>query len=430
MLDINFIRNNKDKVKQTASDKGVQVDIDELIRLDDERREIIPKAETLRADRNELAASMGQGKPSDEQIEQGKKLKEELAGIEKELGLIEDSIYQIARRVPNVVSEDTPVGKDEDENVVVKTVGEKPEFDFEPKPHWELLEPKGMIDKERAAKVSGARFAYHIGDIVELELAVQQFVIDVVKDEELIGSIIKEKGLNISNKAFTLVTPPEIVRVDVMEKTGRLDPPEDKYHVAGEDMVFVGSAEQSVGPMHMDEIIDTEKLPIRYLGISTAFRKEAGTYGKDTRGMIRVHQFRKLELETFSTPETSADEQELMVGLQEHIHRQLNLPYQVMMICTGDMGKPDYRQIDLNTWFPGEQKYRETTTSDHVSDFQARRLNIRHRTDNGNEFVHMNDATALSERPIWAIVENNQTADGQINVPEVLRPYMGGKAVI
>ncbi len=405
MLDISFIRDNKEKVQKTAKDKGVEVDVERLLELDDQRRELIIKVEGLRERRNEHAKTMGQSKPTQEQIEGGRKIKRELAVVENQLDEIDSKQYQIARRIPNVVSSDTPVGEDESENVVVRTVGDKPSFDFEPKSHWELLESRGLIDKERAAKVSGARFAYHVGDMVELEMAAQQFVIDVSRNKEVIQKIIDDKNLDISNKTFTLITPPEIVRVDVMEKTGRLDPPEDKYHVEGDDLVLVGSAEQSVGPIHMDEIIDKDKLPVRYLGISSAFRREAGTYGKDSRGMIRVHQFRKLEFEAFSTPDTAADEQELQIGLQEYIHQQLGLPYELMMICTGDMGKPDYRQVDINAWFPGENKYRETSTADYVSDFQSRRLNTRYPTPEGNQFVHMNDATALSERPIWAIVE-------------------------
>lgn len=427
MLDVNFIREHKEKVATDAKNKKVDVDIDGLLNLDLKRRELILKVDDLRSERNEHAKNMGQGKPNDEQIKAGKDIKDRLQVLEDELTTIESDIYKIARLVPNVVSEDTPVGPDESGNIVLKKVGEIPEFSFEPKVHADLLEPAGLVDKERAARVSGARFAYHIGALVELEMALQKFVIDTVTNENVIKKIVEERKLSIDTKTFTLVVPPEIIRTDVMEKTGRLDPPEDKYHISGEDLVLVGSAEHSVGPMHMEEILPANSLPLRYLGISTAFRKEAGTYGKDMHGILRVHQFRKLELETLSDVETSNEEQELMIGLQEYIHQALGIPYQVVAICTGDMGKPDFKQVDIEAWFAGENKYRETATSDHVSDFQSRRLNIRYKSENGNVYVHMNDATALSERPMLAIIENNQTADGKIRIPDVLKPLMNNK---
>jgi len=235
--------------------------------------------------------------------------------------------------------------------------------------------------------------------------------------------------LTIDAKPFTAVVPPVFMRPQVMNRMARLDPIEDRFFFEKDDLILIGSAEHTLGPLHMDETVKEEALPIRYVGYSTAFRREAGSYGKDTKGILRQHQFDKIEMESFTLPEDGLAEQELMVGVQEYLLQQLGLPYQVVLVCTGDMGFPDQRQIDIETWMPGQNTYRETHSADYVGGFQARRLNTRvKRADNSVEHVHMNDATAFAiGRTLIAILENYQNEDGSVTIPEVLRPYMGGK---
>ena len=236
--------------------------------------------------------------------------------------------------------------------------------------------------------------------------------------------IITDAGLTVSNKPFVPVVPPVFIRPEVMQRMGRLEPREERYHIVSDDLFLVGSAEHTLGPMHMEQTFEEKDLPVRYIGYSTAFRREAGSYGKDTRGIIRVHQFDKLEMETFSLPENSTEEQNFIVAIQEYLVQLLKIPYRVVQICTGDMGKPDSRQMDIEMWMPGENAYRETHTSDLMTDFQSRRLNIKIKRETGKVFAHMNDATAFAiGRTLVAIMENYQNEDGTITVPEVLRPY-------
>ena len=432
MLDIAFIRENKKQVAKSAQDRGVEVDIDRLLELDEQRRHEISALEKLRAERNELATKNKGQKPDDAAIKAGQKLKNDITSLEKRLAPIEKEFSSLNRLIPNVMSEDTPIGPDESGNKVLRQWGDKPQFKFEPKEHFEILESRGLIDKQRAAKTSGARFYFALDGMVELELALTQFVLQLLSDESQLKKIIDQAGLKVSSKPFRPVIPPEIIHTSVLEKMGRHDPPEDKYHLKEEDQVLIGSAEHSLGSMHMDEVLSSEDLPIRYIGISSAFRREAGTYGKDTKGILRVHQFRKLEMESFTKPEDSLAEQDFFIAIQEHIMQALNIPYQVMAICSGDMGKPDFRQVDIEAWMPGQNKYRETHTADLMTDFQSRRLNIKYKNDQGKSvLVHMNDATAAAiGRMQIAIVENYQNEDGTITVPEVLRPFIGGKEIL
>jgi seryl-tRNA synthetase len=428
MLDIQFIRDNPELVKEKAAQKGYPVDITQLLELDSRRRDLLSEVEQLRQKRNQQSAYQNT-QPTEEQISSGRELKESLTKLDDELAAITDQYMHLLLQVPNLPLEDVPVGTSELENKVTKTVGQPPTFDFTPKAHWQLDATKDLIDKERAAKIAGSRFAYIKGGLVELQFAVIQFVMSELSDERVIEKIIKDNQLTIVPKAFTPVLPPALVRTGPYEASARLNAEEVTYKLADDDLWLNASAEHSLCTMYIDEILPEELLPIRYVGYSTSFRREAGTYGKDTEGIIRMHQFDKLEMEVFSTPETGLHEHKLLIALQEHLVAQLGLPYQYLLKCTADIGKPNARGVDIETWFPGEGKYRETHTADYMTDYQARRLKTRtKRLDGRIEFVHTNDATAFAlGRIMAAIVENNQTADGHVTIPEVLLPYMFGK---
>jgi seryl-tRNA synthetase len=328
--------------------------------------------------------------------------------------------------------EDVPIGETELENKVVKTVGEPINYDFKPKNHWELAQAKDLIDKERAAKIAGSRFAYIKGPLVELQLAIMQFVVRALGNQEIIEKLIADNNLSIKGTPFMPILPPALVRTSAYEASARLNAEEMTYQLAQDDLWLNASAEHSLCNMYIDEVIPEEQLPIRYIGYATSFRREAGTYGKDTEGILRMHQFDKLEMEVFSTPETGLDEHKLLIAIEEYLVSQLELPYHVLLKCTADIGKPNARGVDIETWLPGEGKYRETHTADYMTDYQARRMRTRLRRKDGRiDFVHTNDATAFGiGRILAAIIENRQTKDGHIMVPDVLRPLMMDKTEI
>lgn len=425
MLDITFIRDNPDIVRAALKNKNREgtVDLDRVLELADQRKAVATSISEINQKRNEAQQNRD--------IEAGKRLKDELGVAEEKYKELEKELVSQLVKIPNIPSADTPIGPDESGNQVVRQWGEKPQFTFTPKEHWELGKDLGIINTDKASEVSGARFAYLMGDLALLEFALMNFAWSVITSREKIGEIIATAGLSIRDTPFTAVIPPVLMRSQVMNRMARLDPIDERYYFEKDDMVFVGSAEHTLGPLHMDETIPESELPLRYAALTPAFRREAGSYGKDTKGILRLHQFNKLEMETFSKPEDGLAEQQLMVGIQEYLMQQLKLPYQVVSICTGDMGFPDQRQIDIETWMPGQDRYRETHTSDYIGGFQARRLNTKvKRSDGTNEPVHMNDATALSQRPLIAILENYQNEDGSITIPEILRPYMGGREKI
>jgi seryl-tRNA synthetase len=432
MLDIQFIRDNAERVQENATQKSIKVDVKALLELDTERRTRMTQVEELRQRRNEHAAQLKAGKPSDEQIAEGKQLKEEIATIESDLAAIDEKYNTLLKAIPNIALDDVPVGSSEADNVVSKMVGVPPKFDFEPKNHWQIAEAKGWMDKERAAKVAGSRFAYLKGDLVQLQFAIIQFVFSKLTDPSFIKEIAKDSKLDVSTKPFTPVLPPYMIRTELFEAMDRLEPREDRYQIEGEELWLQGSAEHVMGSMHADEVIPEDQLPIRYIGYATSFRKEAGTYGKDMEGMFRTHQFDKLEMESLTVPEDGLQEHLLMVAIQEKLNQLIGIPYQVLTKCTYDIGKPNARGIDIEAWLPGQNKYRETHTADYMTDYQARRLKTRvKRADSKVELIHTNDATAfaLSRTPI-AIIENYQTKEGDVRIPDVLQPFMGGKTEI
>lgn len=433
MLDINYIRANRQQVEDAIHNKAYDIDLGEILQLDDERKSLSQKIDTLRQERNTISAQMKNGKPDQALIDRGKELKKELSALESQLAEIEPVYLAKLKAVPNVPEADVPVGLSEDDNEVAEVIGEPTKFSFTPKNHYEIGQARGWIDKERAAKVTGARFAYIKGDMVKLQMAIVNFVMNSLSDEGVIKEIIQKYQLDgLSTKPFTLVLPPLMLRTEMYDAMDRLEPREDRYKIEGEELWLQGSAEHVLGSMHANEIFAETELPARYLGYATSFRQEAGTYGKDMEGIIRMHQFDKLEMESFSTKETSRKEHELFVAIQRWLIEQLRLPYRVIRKCTFDIGKPDARGIDMEVWLPGQNKYRETHTADYMTDYQSRRLNTRVRRESGEvELVHTNDATAFAlGRIMIAIIENYQNEDMTIRIPEVLRKYLDGKETI
>lgn len=432
MLDIRFIRENADAVQQNAKNKGCNVDVAELLKLDTERRELMVHADGLRQKRNENISQTKGVKPNSEQIAEGKAIREELAEIEKRLYEADDKYTDLLKKVPNMALDDVPIGLSEDENVVIKTVGEIPQFDFTPRNHAEIASERGWLDKERAAKVAGSRFAYLKGDLVKLQFAIIQFVIDILTDENKIAEIAKGANLKVSTKPFVPVLPPYMIRTELYDAMDRLEPRDDRYKLEGDDLWLQGSAEHVLGSMHSNEIFNESDLPCRYLGYATSFRREAGTYGKDMEGILRMHQFDKLEMESFTTAQDGLDEHLFFSAIQEYLMAQLGLPYRVLKKCTFDIGKPNASGMDIEVWLPGQDKYRETHTADYMTDYQARRLNTRVRRESGDlELIYTNDATAFAlGRIMIAIIENGQEVDGKVKIPIVLQPYLANRTII
>ncbi len=426
MLDIKFIRENPKIVKKAVLNKNGKVDIDELLKIDAEARVVQVELEQKRAEQK-IKSKEARGESAEL-----KTLKTAIQSLEKTYNELSANLQELMYKVPNIPFDDVPIGKSEADNVVAREVGEKRKFDFTPKDYLTIAEELDIIDVKTAAEVSGSRFGYLKGDAALLEFALIQFGYSVLTDSNVLAKIAEANNLTaISTKPFMPVVPPVMLREEVYRKMARLDPSDDRYHIPSDDLWLVGSAEHTLGPMHMDHTFEAKDLPIRYAGFSSAFRRESGTYGKDTKGILRVHQFDKLEMEIFCLPENSRAEQDFTVAIQEYLLQQLGIPYQVISICTGDMGGPDARQIDINSWMPGQGTYRETTTSDLNTDYQARRLGTKVKLGNKAEFVHMVDATVFAiGRTIIAIIENYQQADGSIKIPEVLQSYMPNKTII
>jgi len=433
MLDIQFIKTNADVIRVAVANKNLSLDVDALLKKDSERITLLQEIEELQSLKNDINDLIKQAKTDEERADIITKGKEIRAKLDERQPLYEEVKKEydaLMMQVPNIPTEDTPVGKDESENVVVRQVGEVPKFAFQPKEHFQIGEELDIIDTVRAAKVSGSRFAYLKGDLVLLEFALMQFAFSILTNQEKLEEIIKKNNLSVSAKPFVPVIPPVFIKPEAFEKMARIEPKEERYYLPEDDLYLIGSAEHTLGAMHMDETFAEGELPLRYVGFSTAFRREAGSYGKDTKGILRVHQFDKLEMESFTVAEQSRAEQDFIVAIQEYLMGALGIPYQVVQICTGDMGIPDARQIDIESWLPGQNKYRETHTSDLMTDYQARRLNTKVKRENGQtEYVHMNDATAFAGRAMIAILENYQQADGSVVIPEVLRPFVGKNTV-
>lgn len=426
MLDIRFIRENPEVVAKICQQRKVKVDLEKLLQLDQQRATLRQQLEDAQRERRQLAEQAHRDRAATAIIDQGRQLKKRIAELEGTLAQTEPEFEHLLLAVPNIPSEDTPIGESDADNRILRQVGSPRKFNFEPKPHWVLGKLLDVIDNERAAKVSGSRFTYLKGELVLMQFALLQLAYSIVTSQEKLGEIITRHHLDLRATPFTPILPPVMITPDAFQKMARLEPKEDRYHIPSDDVYLVGSAEHTLGAMHMDEIIPADQLPLRYAGFSPAFRREAGSHGRDVRGILRLHQFDKLEGEVFSTPETSIMEQNLLVAIQEHFMQLLHIPYQVILICTGEMGGPDARQIDLESWMPGQGRYRETHTADLMTDYQAKRLQTRLKKKTGKkEFVHMNDATLFAMgRTLAAIMENYQQEDGSITVPAALQPYL------
>ncbi|OQB44516.1 MAG: Serine--tRNA ligase [Parcubacteria group bacterium ADurb.Bin159] len=418
-MNLKFILQNIDKVKNGLEAKGVKVDIDKLIELDKQRKEILPKIEEIRAKQNKIS-----GKPKEKEIYQLQELKKERIDWENKLKKIEKEIEEILSLVPNLPLESVPRGKSEKDNRILRKVGKIKNFSFTPKNYLEIGEEN--IDTERAAKISGTRFAFLKGDLVRLQFALIRFVLDFLSDKKNLEKIIKNKKLNLLSTPFIPILPPVLLQEKIMKGMGYVERGrEEIYWIEKDKMCLVGTAEQSIGPMHKDEILEEKKMPFRYVGYSSCFRREAGSYGKDTKGILRVHQFDKLEMFSFCQPQNSNKEHQLFLALEEEMVQKLSLPYQVIETCTADLGDPAAAKFDIETWIPSEKKYRETHSTSNCTDFQAERLNIRFRDKNGDlRFVHTVNGTAFAlGRIIIAILENYQKKDGGFGIPKVLKKY-------
>ena len=410
MLDINFIRNNKELVEHSIKEKMYKnVNLDEILALDDKRKALLQQVEVLRKERNDNTAKMKNGKPSEELIAKGKEIKEKLSTLEADLSDFEKELNLKLKTVPNVIFDDVPLG-DESASVEVKKWGECKTTGVD---HLDYAISRDWVDFERGAKVAGAKFYYVKGGLALLENALIQFGIKKIVEH-----------------GFTLMDVPDLVNSRVLEGTGfapRSSEQSDEYYIEGEDLALIATAEMSITGYHMDEIIDEDKLPLFYAGLSACFRKEAGAYGKHTRGLFRVHQFNKLEMYAFCAPEQSKEIHEKLRGIEEEIWQEIGIPYHVINIAAGDLGAPAAKKYDIEYWSPVDQKYREITSCSNCTDFQARGLNIRVRRKDGTvEVLHTLNGTAISlARTMVAVIENFAEEGGKLRVPAVLQPYLG-----
>ena len=409
-----FIRENLELVEKSAKEKGYKVNVREILDIDDKRKTELAKVEELRQKRNEIAAKMKGGKPEPELIEAGKKIKIELAEKEAKLGETEGVLKALIKTVPNIIFDDVPLGGEED-SVEVKRWGENHETGVD---HLDYAVSRDWVDFERGAKVAGAKFYYLKGELALLENALLQYGL----------SKVLEHG-------FTYMTVPDMVSSRVLEGCGfnpRTSEQSDEYYIEGEDLAMIATAEMPLTGYHMDEIIDEDKLPLLYAGYSACFRKEAGTYGKYTRGLFRVHQFNKLEMYVFCLPEQSKEMHEKILAIEEDIWQGLGIPYHVVNIAAGDLGAPAAKKYDMEYWSPVNQKYQEITSCSNCTNFQAQACNVRVRRKDGTvEYVHTLNGTAIPlARALVVMLENYATPDGKLKVPEVLRPYLNNREEI
>ena len=433
MLDIKFIRENIEEVKEGIRKKKSKVDLERFLILDDERKKIQKEFEEKRAEQNIASKKIGEAQAGEREkmILEVSALKEEIQKLEQKMKPILEEWNEILMNIPNPPSPEMPEGGSDEDNVTIYEWGEKPKFSFEPKTHDVLGKDLDIIDVEKAAEVTGSRFYYLKGDMVFLQFAMTRFAFDVLTDENIIKQILKDKNLeHLSSKPFIPMLPPVMIKNEVQESIHRVFG-DQTYKFEEDNLNLVASAEHTLAPYHMNEVLNEEDLPMRYIGHSTAFRREAGTYGKDMKGIFRAHQFDKTEMESFTSAETGADEQKLIIGLQEYLMQALKLPYRLQQVCTGDTGKPDYQQFDIEAWLPGQNAYRETHTSDYMTDYQTRGIKSFYKTKDGErKLLHTNDATAFAGRPLVAILEVYQKENGDIEIPEVLQKYMGGRNLI
>ncbi len=414
MLDLKAIRSDPERVKAALARRGAAEQVDELLALDVRRRELLPEVENAQAERKTLSKQIGEKKQAGEDAEelmatvQG--LKERIESAKEELEGVEAKLDELALTLPNIPDPDAPEGMTEEDAVVIREVGERPEFDFEPRDHLEIGTELGLIEMEKAAELSGSRFAYLKGDLVLLELALVRFAIELVRGE-----------------GHEPVVPPVLVREEALEGTGMFPGDRDQiYEIPKDELFLTGTSEVALAGLHANEILDANELPLRYCAFSTCFRREAGAAGRDTRGIFRVHQFDKVEMFSFVEPGGSKDEHERLLAIEERILGELEIPYRVVNVAVGDLGAPAAKKYDCEAWIPSQNRFRELTSCSNTTDYQARRLGARYRPEEGAspQTVHTLNGTACAVgRTIIALIENRQESDGSFTLPKTLHQY-------
>jgi seryl-tRNA synthetase len=414
VLDLKAIRSDPERVKVALARRGAAEQLDELLALDARRRELLPEVENAQAERKTLSKQIGERKQAGEEAGelmatvQG--LKERIESGKEELEQVEAKLDELALTLPNIPDPDAPEGMTEEDAVVIREVGERPQFDFEPRDHLEIGTALGLIEMEKAAELSGSRFAYLKGDLVLLELALVRFAIETVRAE-----------------GHEPVVPPVLVREEALEGTGFLPEARDQiYEIPKDELFLTGTSEVGLAGLHANEILDGDELPLRYCAFSTCFRREAGAAGRDTRGIFRVHQFDKVEMFSFVEPSASQDEHERLLAIEERILGELEIPYRVVNVAVGDLGAPAAKKYDCEAWIPSQQRFRELTSCSNTTDYQARRLGARYRPEEGAppQTLHTLNGTACAVgRTIIALIENRQESDGGFTLPKTLHRY-------
>lgn len=415
MLDLRYIRENAGAVKKNCADRGVEADVDLVVGLADRRSALLQELEGLRARQNQLAKAIGKERDEGARarlIEESRELKERIPELEEELHRVEERLTEEQLKIPNLTHPEAPVGKDDSENVEIRRWGEPTEFGFEPKDHVELGEALGIIDFDAGAKTTGSKFYFLRGDAVLLELGLVRFALDL-----------------LSGRGYELAITPDLARDRMLLGTGFVPrgPETQIYSVEDTDLSLIATAEITLAGQLADEIVEEGSLPRRFAGLSHCFRTEAGAHGRASRGLYRVHQFTKVEMFAFTTPEQSEGMHREMLGIEEEIFRTLEIPYRVVDICTGDLGAAAYRKYDVEAWMPGRGDYGEVTSTSNTTDYQARRLGIRYRPEGGRpRLLHTLNGTAIAvSRTMIALLENHQREDGSVVLPEALVPYVG-----
>ena len=421
MLDLKFMRENKEQVEKWLKQRGSDLTLDEFVKLDEERRVILGEVEALKNKRNNESAEIARLKKAKEDASELIKAMGEVSAkikeLDEKLAQVDEKIKYIQMTIPNKLSETTPIGKDEDENVEIRRWGEPRKFDFEPKSHWEIGEKLGILDFERGSKLSGSRFVLYRGGAARVERALINFMLD----------------LHTEKHGYTEHITPFLVNREICEGTGQLPKFEEDMYRTDDDMFLISTSEITMTNIHRKEILDEKDLPKYYTAYSPCFRREAGSYGKDVKGIIRVHQFNKVEMVKLATPETSYDELEKMVDNAEDVLRILGLPYRVISLCSGDIGFGSAKTYDVEVWLPSQNKYREISSCSNCEDFQARRMGLKYRPNGStkSEFVHTLNGSGLAVgRTLVAIMENYQQEDGSFLIPDALVPYMNGVKVV
>ena len=411
MIDPQLLKTNIEAIEENLRKRDLDIDLDKLKLLDESRRALKFESEKLRAEQKILGKEIASASEKEKAIllEKAEKISNKVKSLSEETQQKDEEFFDAWIKIPNIVSSSSPVGKTDEDNKEIKKVGE-PKNIKNPMTHLEIGENLGLIDVERASKISGSRFSYLFGDLVKIQFNLVSYTLN-----------------KLSEKGFNPTIPPVLVRENALFGTGFFPDDSDQvYEVQNDDLFLVGTSEVSLAALHTDEIIDIEKLPLRYAGYSTCFRREAGTYGKDTSGIFRVHQFDKVEMFSFCDPEKSNEEHEHILAIEEEILKDLEIPYRVVDVCTGDLGASAAKKYDIEAWIPSQQKYREVTSCSNTTDFQARRLNMRTKNENGNTILHTLNGTALAVgRILIALLENNQNSDGSVTFSDDLGKILG-----